>query len=471
MRIQSFLMLASSIGKLAGGLVLGACGGDDDNNATPASDAGADVAVVDSGKSGTDAGSGDAGADAAIAFVPASNVLYVMSNDPTAGNNSVYGYHRGADGNLYAITGSPFRTGGTGIGNPMQALGPEDSDYQLITNPAHTKLFAVNGGSDTVGVFDIATDGSLTAIAGSQFASGGNAPVALALVGSNLLVTNQDRDLARPAQTGANANYATLAVSANGALSASGVNAQAAGSVPQLLLPTPDGTLAFGAELTFPATTSTPGLRSFTLGANGALTMGTGDVYTIPADGNLTNQFVLGLATNPNNKVLYVGLVGRSKVSAWTYDTTGVLTYKASVAVSGAAPCWIRVSKDGKYAYVTDTAFNQISVMSLSTDGLTMAEAQLFSLAGAGPSISGGGNAGHSASEAYDEEISPDGKFLCVISERLTNDATYTAGNNVHVLAISPTNGTRSEVSTVALDATIGNTSTAPARAEGLVVF
>ena len=236
MRIQSFLMLASSIGKLAGGLVLGACGGDDDNNATPASDAGADVAVVDSGKSGTDAGSGDAGADAAIAFVPASNVLYVMSNDPTAGNNSVYGYHRGADGNLYAITGSPFRTGGTGIGNPMQALGPEDSDYQLITNPAHTKLFAVNGGSDTVGVFDIATDGSLTAIAGSQFASAGNAPVALALVGSNLLVTNQDRDLARPAQTGANANYATLAVSANGALSASGVNAQAAGSVPQLLL-------------------------------------------------------------------------------------------------------------------------------------------------------------------------------------------------------------------------------------------
>ena len=507
MRIRNRLALGASLGVIAGGLAITACGGDD-STAPPGTtddggvDASVDATRADTG-TGTDSaadtgmtgdtgttpdggahdtgtggdGSMDGSADGATdAGTTPTNVLYLMSNDPTSGSNAVYGYHRGADGSLTPIAGGPFPTGGTGIGNPQQMLGPEDSDYQLVASADHKYLFAANGGSDNVSVFATHADGTLTAVTGSPFPSGGFAPVSLYAAGSYLLVTNQDRDLARPLQTGALANYATLSIAADGSLSpAVGVLVQPAGVAAQMLLPTPDNTAVFGAEFTFSAASATPGLRSFTLGANGALTRTSGDPYSLPADdggpdgGTEADQLILGLAINPVNKVLYVNFLVRSEVSAYAYDDTGSLVFHGSAKVSGAAPCWIRVSKDGKFVYTTDTATDQVSVLSASADGLTLKEIQVLSLAGPGPLLDSGPNMGHTSSEAYDEELSPDGKFLYVESERLTFDPAYTAGNMVHVLAVDPATGMLTE--SVTATPTDVDAGTMSARSEGLVVF
>ncbi len=486
MRIRNLVALCAGVGLLSSGLALTACSGDDDDDITPGTDAGLDATRADGATGTPDTGvTTDAAADSSTGTDAgvASNVLYVMSNDPTSGKNAVFAYKRSTtDGSLTAITGSPFATGGTGIGNPGQALGPDDSDYQLIASADHKHLFAANGGSDNVSVFTINADGTLTAVTGSPFASGGTAPVSLALVGSNLLVTNQDFDLGR-SLTGVSANYATLSVAASGALSAAaGVTATPTGITAAGLYPTADGTLVFGDNFTFSAAMGTPaaavpGLLSFSLASTGALTANAGSPYSIPSDTNTpdaavqADQLVLGMAINPLNKVLYVNYVIRGEVSAWTYTAAGALTNVGSAKVSGGAPCWIRVSADGNFLYVTDTATDQVSVLSATSNGTALSEIQALTLSGAGPTlVDAGGNTGHTSSESYDEELSPDGKYLYVESERLSNDPTYTEGNLLHVLVRDTTTGKLTEsTAAIALDPAAGVPITA--RSEGLVVF
>lgn len=84
------------------------------------------------------------------------DVVYVESNDPTG--NSIIAFRRDAAGALTELSNSPFPTGGAGIGSDPDALpilGPFDTDQNIITNPAGTRLFAVNGGSNDISVFNI----------------------------------------------------------------------------------------------------------------------------------------------------------------------------------------------------------------------------------------------------------------------------------------------------------------------------
>ena len=104
----------------------------------------------------------------------ARNFVYVESNDPAG--NAIFAFARNdANGSLMPLPGSPFPAGGLGI-TFTTALGPFDSDQEVIVNPQHTLLFAVNGGSDTIAVFNIQADGSLTPVAGSPFPSGAPIP-------------------------------------------------------------------------------------------------------------------------------------------------------------------------------------------------------------------------------------------------------------------------------------------------------
>ena len=79
------------------------------------------------------------------------------------------------------------------------ALGPFDSDQEIIVNSDQTLLFAVNGGSDTIAVFKIGANGALTPVAGSPFPSGGSNPVSVGLSNDDVLVVvNQDQDPGHP---------------------------------------------------------------------------------------------------------------------------------------------------------------------------------------------------------------------------------------------------------------------------------
>ena len=86
----------------------------------------------------------------------------------------------------------------TGFANPDGIVGPEDSDQTLIINADKTRLFAVNGGSDTIAVFSIATDRGPQLVPEAPFPSGGRLPVSLGLMNGRVYVVNKDPDQITP---------------------------------------------------------------------------------------------------------------------------------------------------------------------------------------------------------------------------------------------------------------------------------
>src|SRR5205085_6618926 len=110
---------------------------------------------------------------------PPSGVVYVESNIGTPGGNSILAFRRDSQGNLTPLPGSPFPTGGTGVFDTSLQLGPFDSDQNIIANPEHSLLFAVNAGSNTIAVYRILSDGTLRPVDGSPFPSGGVNPVSV----------------------------------------------------------------------------------------------------------------------------------------------------------------------------------------------------------------------------------------------------------------------------------------------------
>ena len=123
------------------------------------------------------------------------DVIYLESNS-TAGN-SIFAYGFNFTSSPILLSTTP--AGGIGVYDPSFALGPFDSDQNLIEDASGTMLFAVNSGSNSVAVFHIQPDGNLVAVNGSLFPSGGSDPVSLGLKDDVLAVVNKDQD---PAQNG-----------------------------------------------------------------------------------------------------------------------------------------------------------------------------------------------------------------------------------------------------------------------------
>jgi hypothetical protein len=98
------------------------------------------------------------------------DVIYLESNSTAANSIFAFKFDFAAAPTLISIT----PTGGIGVfDQAFPPFGPFDSDQNLIENPEGTLLFAVNSGSNSIAVFHINSDGSLTAVDGSPFPSAG----------------------------------------------------------------------------------------------------------------------------------------------------------------------------------------------------------------------------------------------------------------------------------------------------------
>jgi 6-phosphogluconolactonase (cycloisomerase 2 family) len=286
----------------------------------------------------------------------ARNFVYVESDDP-AGNAIIAYTRNNADGSLTPLPGSPFPAGGLGI-TYTDALGPFDSDQEVIVNSKGTLLFAVNGGSDTIAVFRIHEDGSLTHVPGSPFPSGGSNPVSVGLSKDRVLVVvNMDMDPGHPGQL--LPNYISFLVSEDGQLTP--VNGSTffvdAGSVPSQALISPNGRIMFGAEFLGGL------LRTFQIKEQGRLHLS--DVQPLPASefaGTGAPPFPLGLAVHPSHKLLYVDFVTINRIGVYHYNEHGHLDFLRTVPDSGAAPCWALVNKAGTRLYTSNTGDSSISV-------------------------------------------------------------------------------------------------------------
>jgi hypothetical protein len=379
---------------------------------------------------------------------PPSDTIYLESNSTTG--NSILEYTFNFTSAPVLKTTTP--AGGTGVFDSTFALGPFDSDQNLVENPSGTLLFAVNSGSNTVAVFDIQPDGSLIPIHGSPFPSGGSDPVSVGLKDDTLVVVNKGQD---PAQAGTAAgailpNYTTFNVSPGGELTPvpNSTVSVAVGSSPSQAVIGSRGSVVFGADFL-------GGLvQSFRLDPNGALDQNLPQALPDSIFTGLTGGHLpLGMRTHPTLPILYVDITPVSKVAVYTYDPQGRLTFVRAVPDAGAAPCWAVVNHEGTRLYVTNTGDNSIEVYSLA-DPLNPAPIQHFAM----DSNNGGA--------VFSTVIDHSGTWLYVSAEQSSSTASDTA-NAFHTLKIAP-DGTLSEPFSPTV---LPVTSNPHVRAQGITVF
>ncbi len=368
----------------------------------------------------------------------ATNVLYTESNEPTG--NTILAYRRAADGSLSLLTGSPFDLKGLGLENPTENVGPSDADDQFAISADHKLLFAVNSGSNTIAVLNIASDGTLNHIAGSPFPSGGINPISLELLGDKLYCANKNvAGVGTP-------NYTVFTVATNGALSAPTVVATSpAGSSAAQILAAPDGKTMFTNDFLAPATPAPAGsLRSYAIQSDGKLSQN-GSALTLPvvapagtpASAAPLYLVTQGVTVHPSQRVFYACGPVSSKIGVYTYDASGVLSFNSFAQTSGLLSCWLLINPTGSRMYVVSTGDNSVSVMNISNP-LAPIEIQRLALKDIGPTFSFVPflpNVG--SSTGSEEALDPSGQYLYVVSHRNTTDATFAGGNRLHVLKIA----------------------------------
>jgi Lactonase, 7-bladed beta-propeller len=372
------------------------------------------------------------------------DVIYLESNS-TAGN-SIFAYKFNFTSNPTILGTTP--AGGIGVYDPSFALGPFDSDQNLIEDASGKTLFAVNSGSNTVAVFHIQPDGSLVAVNGSPFPSGGSDPVSLGLKNDVLAVVNKDQD---PAQNDnlVQPNYASFRVLPGGVLVPvpQSTVSVAYGSSPSQALMASQGAFVFGADFLGGI------LQSFRLDEQGQLNQNLPQALPDSIFAGLTGGHQpLGMRTHPTLPILYVDITPVSEVAVYTYDDNGQLSFVRVVPDSGAGPCWAIVNHAGSRLYATNTGDNSIAVYDLA-DPLNPVQIQHFVMAS-------------TTGAAFSTVIDHSDSWIYVSSEQSSATATP-AANAFHALKVA-SDGTLTEPFPPTVLPVSG---TAPVRVQGITVF
>ncbi|HEY4346053.1 MAG TPA: beta-propeller fold lactonase family protein [Gaiellaceae bacterium] len=305
--------------------------------------------------------------------------LYV--NDNTADVNTVAGFDRHEDGTLTPLAGSPFAVGGSGAGHSTASQG------SLELSSDGRFLLAVDTGSNQISVLRIAHDGSLQQT--DLESSSGVTPVSIAEYHGLVYVANAGDP---------SPNYTGFSLDASGHLTpiAGSTVSLPTGSQPGDVLFSGDGRKVVGTRV------GTSMIDSFTVGLGGILSASPGSPYAAQGVGPFGSEF---RPTDPSQ--LFVsnahngGIAGT--VSAFSDGADGTLASIGSspFADNQSAPCWVEITRDGKYLFAINTGNSTISSFSIAKNGF---------LALIGSSAFKDGAVG-----AEDARLAPDGKTLWVV--------------------------------------------------------
>lgn len=270
--------------------------------------------------------------------------VYIASNAADA--NAVMAFDRRPNGRLNANP-QLFPTGGvgtgTGLGNQSGVLMSNDGRF----------LFVVNAGSDEISVFRVLQDG-LNLL--SVTPSGGQRPVSLTQHGRLLYVLNAG------GAVGGKDMIAGFRIHPRGEL--------------ELM---PDSIRPLSADSTGPAQIAFATPWALVVTEKGTSTI---DTFTVDGNGEAAaplpqpsiGMTPFGFAAGPHNTVLvseaFGGAPDGSAVTSYRIHRDGLLEVLApSVPTMETAACWVAVSKDGRFAYTTNTGDGTVSGFAIEDDG------------------------------------------------------------------------------------------------------
>jgi len=291
----------------------------------------------------------------------AAGAVYTLSN--SAGGNEVLVFERAADGTLGGAVSVP--TGGLGSGS-AGSLGSQ----RALTLSANKKwLYAVNAGSNEISAFAVSNNGVSLA---SKVASGGVAPISVTAARDLVYVLN--------AGDAHNAgNIAGFRVNGHGELTpiAGSVRPLSAASVgPAQIQFSPNGLVLVVTEK------ATNVIDTYVVGPDGLAT----GPNVQPSAGQTPFGFDFDRFGRLIVSDAFGGAPGASGLSSYSVSDSGVLgTITPFAPDTQTAACWVVTTKDGRYAYTTNTGSASISSYTIDHSGALSLLSAVAGATGAGP--------------------------------------------------------------------------------------
>lgn len=327
--------------------------------------------------------------------------IYINTNQ--IGGNNIVAIRRGFDGLLTPL--QTISTGGKGT------AGPTESQDSVVLNDDHTLLFTVNVASNDISVFSVDQQTfELTLV--QRIASGGDRPVELAVHNNLLYVAN----------SGLRSGISGFGIGAGGTLT----------PIPGSIKPFSFGDGSPFGDVTLPCTSIFPALeKDVTCSATQPADIRfTPDGRHLIVSERLVNQFSVfdidanGVAGERESRTsagespfgidfdnkgrmfvaeAFLDRPNQGALSSYTIAVNGTTqTITSSLKTGQSTGCWIAITPNGRFAYMTNPGAGTISGFNIMDNG------QLQLIKGQGTVAT--------SHDPRDESITPNGRFLYTIN-------------------------------------------------------
>jgi len=302
-----------------------------------------------------------------------SSAVYVQTNDAT--DNEVIAFTRADDGTLAPL--GRYSTGGRGSGKPHLA-----SAGSVVLSDDGRWLLVVNAGSDELSLFAVQPDGLRLA---DRAGSDGSKPTSVAISGALVYVLNNGT----PNISGFHLAEGKLTALAGSARPLSGADAD-----PAQISFTPGGGALIATER------GTNSISSYVIDERG--------YAQGPATIKSSGQTPYGFGLTANGSLIvseaFGGAMGAAAASSYAVSGAGELTMvSGSVGDTRSEVCWVALTNDDRFAYVTNFGDGTVSCYEIAADrSLRLHEP-----------VAGSNRQGSKG--LRDEAISGDGRYLYAI--------------------------------------------------------
>jgi 6-phosphogluconolactonase len=289
----------------------------------------------------------------------------VYTEDNASPVNSVLQYQSGPGGVLSLV--NTFSADGAGTGSALAS-----QNAVVLTQDGHW-LLVVDAGSNQITVFQIGSSGGLTLtdVVGSQ----GTTPISLTASDNLVYVLNSGTP-----------NIAGFTLSTSGQLAFIAGSNQPLSGIPSS---SPEDIGFVSTAQTGPRTEGGPGTSVLIVtekaaGVIDSYTLSRGGVASAPTVTPSNGGGPYGFTTTSQGYLILTE-AGTGTVSSYVVSSAGALrTISGAIpdfgnagSATGPAPCWVTVSNNGEFAYVSNAHVGSISVYGISGTGILVLDSSI----------------------------------------------------------------------------------------------